>query len=205
MGLFKKVNTEKSTNENNLSELIEILLDNKNTVSKLLWNIYLPINKDGLVAYKHIDCILIRNDKIFVFCYENYKTCIGFKEVNTEFWEFEYFTEFKLEKNLITKANETTYFLSKFLNLDKKLELFKPIVILVGANSSKNIFHTESHHIYLREGHKRFLKEKIISITQIEDQKVLSDKWVLKMSDKLLPLMNPDKKLLKQIKKYPLI
>ncbi|MGL4850851.1 MAG: hypothetical protein ACRC28_18350, partial [Clostridium sp.] len=205
MGLFGNSKQKKSTNENNISnssndlvlnsklldekinlcekislssleyELVNILLDNKDEVSKVLWNIYLPIPKENSIVYKHIDCVLIRNDKIFIFCYEDFKNCIGFKEVNTELWEFEYFTELKLQKNLISKANETAYFLSRFLNLDKKIELFIPVIILVGANSSKNIFSTDSRHIYLRESHTRFLTERVVSLLESKDKGILSD------------------------------
>ncbi|MGL5417049.1 MAG: nuclease-related domain-containing protein [Clostridium sp.] len=183
------------------NDLVSVLLEVKDDKSKILWNLYIPTNIDNKIIYKYINCILIRNDTIFVFSCEDYKGCIGFKEINNEFWEFEYFTELKLEKNPITTATETAYVLSKFLNLDKKFNLFVPIVILVGANSSKNIFSVDSNHIYLRDSHRRFLKDKLISILSKKNEDILSDKWVFKITNKLFPLMNPDKKTLKVIKK----
>ncbi|MGL4847724.1 MAG: hypothetical protein ACRC28_02185, partial [Clostridium sp.] len=64
---------------------------------------------------------------------------------------------------------------------------------------------TDSRHIYLRESHTRFLTERVVSLLESKDKGILSDKWVFKISNKLFTLMNPNKKLLKQIKKATIL
>lgn len=197
-----------SLDDSQLDELEKIVKDSlsmiKSENDKIIWNLYIPYYIDANEYFRKIDCLYIRGDKIFIFECEDFRECIEFKEINSKIWRFEYFTDLRLDQNPIFKANETAMILSEFLNLNSLKNIFHSSVVLMGANSSKNIFEN-NNNIYIKNGHRKSLKTKLEDIINNNTSEyMLSEKWILKICEKLLIYVNPNKKIIKKYKKQSL-
>lgn len=194
-----------SLDDNQLDELEkyvkDLLLVIRSENDQVLWNIYIPYFIDSNEYFRKIDCLYIRKNKIFIFECEDFRECIEFKEINESIWSYEYFTDLKLNENPIFKASETALILSNFLKLNSLKNIFYSSVVLMGANSSKNIFKNEKN-IYIKNGHRKSLKNKLENIINNNiSEYELSEKWILKICEKLLVYVNPSKKIIKKYNK----